>query len=73
MISAMRRMNSSAASTTPTETATTMSNTTVSPKQITSTSTSLRGATRSTCTKCFTSDMFQATSSSSAARPAMGR
>ncbi len=53
VMSAIRRMNSSAASTTPTDTATTMSNTTVRTKQVTSTSTSLRGATRSTCAKCF--------------------
>ena len=46
MISAIRRMNSSAASTTPTDTATTMSNTTVRTKQVMSTKASLRGATR---------------------------
>ena len=44
---AIRRMNSSAASTTPTVTAITMSNTTVSTKQVSSTMTSLRGAIRS--------------------------
>ena len=43
--SAMRRMKSSAASTTPTETATTMSKRTVSTKQVSSTRTSLFGAT----------------------------
>ncbi len=69
----MRRMNSSAARTTPTDTATTMSKTTVSAKQVTRTSTSLPGATRSTCATCLASDMFHATSSSSAASAAIGR
>ena len=69
----MRRMNSSAASTMPTDTAMTMSKSTVRPKQVSSTATSLLGATRTMCTKCFTSDMFQATSSSSAASDAIGR
>ncbi|MFT3915001.1 MAG: hypothetical protein QM704_13055 [Anaeromyxobacteraceae bacterium] len=38
-----------------------------------STATSLRGATRTVCTKCFASDMFQATSRRSAASALMGR
>ena len=66
-------MKSNAARTIPTETATTMSNTTVRPKQVSSTTVSLRGATRAMCTKCFTSEMFQATTSSRAEIAAMGR
>ena len=71
--SAMRRMKSRAASTMPTETPTTMSKKTVSRKQASSTATSLCGATRRVWRKCLASDMFQATSSSSAASEAMGR
>ena len=69
----MRCMKRSAASTIPTVTETTMSKTTVRPKQMSSTATSLRGATRTRWTKCFDSLMFQATSRSSAASEAMGR
>ena len=66
-------MKSSDASTMPTVTAITMSNTTVRKKQVSKTATSLLGATRIVWRKCSTSDMFQATSSSRAARLAMGR
>jgi hypothetical protein len=66
-------MNSTDASSTPAVTAMTMSKSTVSVKQVSSTATSLFGATLMVCTKCSTSDMFHATSSSNAARLAMGR
>jgi hypothetical protein len=68
----MRRRNSSEASTKPATTPTTMSNTTVAVKQVSSTSTSLRGAVCSTCTKWRTSLIRQATTSSSAAIAASG-
>ena len=66
-------MKRSAASKTPAVTETVMSKTTVSVKHVRSTATSLRGATRSKCAKCCESLMFQATTSRSAAREAMGR
>ena len=69
--SAMRRMNSSAASTTPTETATTMSNTTVRRKQVTARARRSRRDAHDV-TKCCTSAMFQATKTSSAASAAIG-
>ena len=49
-----------------------MSKTTVSTKHVRSTATSLRGATRSVCTKWRTSHMFHATSRSSPASAAIG-
>ncbi len=73
VISAIRRMKSSAASTTPTDTARTMSKMTVSEKQAMSTMASERGATRRMCPKCRTSAMFLATTSSNAASAAIGR
>lgn len=72
MSSATLRRNSSEASTKPATTPTTMSNTTVAVKQVISTSTSLRGAMCSTCTKWRTSLMRQATTSSRAAIAASG-
>ena len=45
----------------------------LSEKQVSSTTTSLFGATRRMCTKCLASDMFQATSTSSAASADIGR
>ncbi len=69
----MRRMKRSAARSTPTVTETTMSKIMVRPKQVSSTRTSLRGATRRACAKCLASLMFQATTRSSAASEAMGR
>ena len=68
----MRFMKRSAARTTPTPMATTMSKTTVRTKQVRSTATSLRGATRSVWTKWRTSLMFHATRRSSAASAAIG-
>ena len=70
--SAMRRMNSAAARPTPTATASTISNITVSAKQITRMATSLPGALFSVRTKCRASLMFQAMINSSAASAAMG-
>ena len=56
----MRFMKSRQASRMPNVTDTTMSNTTVSPKHVSSTTTSLRGARRTVETKCFASLMFHA-------------
>ena len=56
-----------------TDTANTMSNTTVRPKQVKSTITSLRGAMRRSRTKWRASLMLRATMNKSAAMPASGR
>ena len=66
-------LNSSAASTIPVPMAMTMSKTTVSVKQVRNTSTSLSGAVFSRCRALGASLMFQATTSSSASMPDMGR
>ena len=71
--SLMRLMNNPAASSSPTPTANTMSNSTVRIRQVSSTSTSLRGAMRNTCITCGASLMFQATITSNAASAAIGR
>ena len=68
----IRRMNSSAASTNPTDTATTMSTSTVRRKQVRRTITSLLGATRTMPTKLCSSAMFQATKTIRAASDAIG-
>ena len=71
-VSAMRRMNSSAASTTPTLTATTRSTNTVSTNVTISSRRSARGAVRSRRTTCGASAMFQATKNRMAASAASG-
>jgi len=69
----MRLINNPAASSRPTATAITMSNNTVRLRQVSKTSTSLRGAMRKVCSTCRASLMFHATITSNAASAAIGR